>query len=198
MKPLNYQSLPGLKKYLCGRYNTTVKYKPTASEMRLLARFLDAVGIADHDVWLRHYSTTLGRKIYLCRHLNDTKIRARDHAVTLAHEHGHVWIMDTDYNSPAAYYAAYLDGSRRALIEARCYLAGAEVYWNAMAAVGHPALPPLDLGDVLADGYRCRAKDIKPAVRLYNTGTRMIVRGGIGTRPGQDVARYYGWIGGAE
>ena len=193
MKPLNYESLPGLKKYLCGLYGTTIRYKPTASEMRLLARFLDALGIADAGVWLRQYSTTLGRTIYLCRRLSDTRIRARDHAATLAHEHAHVWIMD-EMGGEAKYNAAYLDGSRRAIIEARCYLAGAEVYWNAMAAVGHQALPPLDLGDVLADGYRCKAKDIKPAVRLYEQGCRLIQRGGIGTRPGQDVARYYGWI----
>jgi hypothetical protein len=197
MKPLNYQSLPALKKYLCKIYGTTVKYKPTASEMRALARLLDALGIADAGVWLKNYSTTLGRTIYLCRRLSDTTIHARDHAVILTHEHAHVWIMD-QMGGEVPYDLAYLDGSQRAIIEARCYLAGAEVYWKSTKAAGRPTLPPFDLGKTLANGYQCKSKDIKPAVTLYERGCRLIKRGGIGTKPAQDVARFYEMIGGAE
>jgi hypothetical protein len=192
MKPLNYQSLPGLKKYLCSLYGTTIRYKPTNAQMRALAALLDAIGVADRDVWLRQYSTTLWRTIFLCRRLSDTTVRARDHAATLAHEHNHVVLRDQ--MGAARYNAAYLDSAQRAIIEARCYLAGAAVYWQAQAAVGHQELPPIDLGETLSEGYRCGKSDVRAALAVYEAGCRAIKRGGIPEGPAQDVARYYGWI----
>jgi hypothetical protein len=99
-----------------------------------------------------------------------------------------------DQMGAARYNAAYLDSAQRAIIEARCYLAGAEVYWWAMAAVGTPALPPLDLAETLDEGYRCGKSDVRAALAVYDAGCRVIRRGGVQTKPGQDVGRYYGWI----
>lgn len=52
-------------KYMSNKYGFTVVEKANSEEMKAVAWALDAMGIKDHEEFMKRYTTTLGRIVYI-------------------------------------------------------------------------------------------------------------------------------------
>jgi len=141
-------------------YGTRVIDKSDATEMRLVARVLDLLGIVDREQFLSRYATTIARRIYVPFQVGEGDAHALWSQVVLcAHEHQHVVQHD---RRGLTYEWSYLTSSEaRARFEAEAYRCYLELeFWR------RGALPSIDeLARKLA-GYGCDQGDIDLAAKM--------------------------------
>lgn len=175
-------------------YDTQIADKSDSKEMKLVAAFLNAIGVMDSKDFLTKFATTIDHRLYLPFTPGSDKVPLLAQAMTCAHEHQHVVVMEDE--GYATYHLHYVASpAMRAMYEARCYQASAEVCWWRMKAVhGEGALPDIDLAKTLK-AYGCDAKAVAPAVKSYQKACRVIQKGGVGCQAAQDVISFFGWMG---
>jgi hypothetical protein len=175
-------------------YDTEICDKMDSAEMKLAAKFFDAIGVMDAKDFLTKYATTIDHRLYLPFTPGSDKVPLLTQVMTCAHEHQHVVVMeDEGYASYHLHYVA--SPAMRAMYEARCYQAGAEVcWWKTKAMHGEGTLPDIDLAKTLR-AYGCDAKASAPALKSYVKACKVIQKGGVGCQAAQDVISFFGWMG---
>jgi hypothetical protein len=175
-------------------YDTEIVSKSAAKEMRMVAAFLETIGVMDAKTFMSKYSVTIDHRIYLpfSPGADTTPLLAQ--VMACAHEHQHVVVMEKE--GYATYNLQYVGSpAMRAMYEARCYQASAEVCWWRMEALhGEGSLPDIDLARTLK-AYGCNAKASAPAVKSYEKACVVIQKGGVGCQAAQDVISFFGWMG---
>jgi len=175
-------------------YDTEIADKSDSKEMRLVAKFLEAIGIMDAKDFLTKFATTIDHKLYLPFTPGSDKVPLLAQVMTCAHEHQHVVVMEDE--GYAGYHLNYVASpSMRAMYESRCYVASAEVCWWRMKMLhGEGTLPDINLAKTLK-AYGCDAKASAPAVKSYTKACKVIQKGGVGCQAAQDVITFFGWMG---
>jgi hypothetical protein len=193
MRSLTLPSIVQLYHNMTEWYDTEVITKASAVEMKALAKFLDALGVMDSAAFMKEYATTVDHRIYLPCAPGSPKLSAISQAMICAHEHQHVLLLEDD--GPAMYNLYYLGvPGKRAMYEAKCYQATAEVYyWWTKASRGTGDILNLNMKKILAV-YGCDSKTSAPAVKMFEKALKVIAKGGVGCHAARDVINFYGWM----
>lgn len=190
MRELTSESIIELWDAMCHRYEAKYVYKKTAWEMKLVAGFLDALGITDRDEFMKNYATTVGRTVYPNFKVGTKKVPFITQAMLASHEFNHIWLHDE--MGTIQYNANYVgDVSERGLIEVDCYECDMTVYWHWHKATrGVGALPDIDMSKILK-AYRCTGKKAGPALAKFEKAVKVIKKGGIASPTALDVIDFY-------
>jgi hypothetical protein len=163
----------GLWAHMADHFGTKVVDKRSALEMRLVARFLDAIGVLDRNDFLDGYATTIGRRIYLPFDVGVGDEAELWHQILLCvHEHQHVVQHD---RRGIRYEIGYLtDRTERARLEAEAYRCDLELsHWR------WGTLPDArELAEKLGS-YGCRPTDIDLAERMLRIWSVPIRHGAV-------------------
>ena len=119
----------GLWRHLTRLYKSTVFEKRRAPEMYLVAEALARLGIADREAFMREWSTTLGRRIYVpfTIGVGSNSNALWDQVVTAVHEHQHVAQYEAD---GLGFMGSYLlSDTARAKYETDAYRSNLELHW---------------------------------------------------------------------
>ena len=193
MKDLIPQHVVELYADMKRRHGTTFINKRDSAEMQIVARFLDAIGVADQSAFLKSYATTIGHKIYLPFRIGDEHPILIQQAMVCAHEHQHVVVMERE--GAPLYNATYVCSTpMRAIYEAECYRADMEVFWWYSRAVLGKAflLSPHQLAAGLV-AYGCSAQDVASAEASLGKAAGVIEKGGVSCKAAQQVIAFFGW-----
>lgn len=193
MKTVNATTVTQLFAEMKKAYGTHYVDKRNADEMRIVANFLDQIGVMDKGKFLERCATTIGHKIYLPFTPGGENFLLISQVLICAHEHQHVVVMERE--GAALYNTLYvLSPSIRALYEAECYRADMEVFWWYSRAVLGKAhlLSPASLA-VQLHSYGCSEKDIAVAKVSLEKAAEVVRMGGVSCRAAQNVIRFFGW-----
>jgi len=161
-------------RHMHDHFRTKTVRKGDALEMRLVARALEALGIQQRDEFLRRYTTTIGRRIYVPFEVGvaASEDELWNQLVVCVHEHQHVVQHDRE---GLRFELSYL-GSRaaRARWEAQAYRSNLELhYWR------FGSTPPVrPVVEVLRD-YGCRSEDVDVAAQTLALSAISIQKGAI-------------------
>jgi hypothetical protein len=171
--------------YMSQEYDSVVIPKATATEMKIVATFLDVLNIQDNDVFMNRFTTTLGGRIYIPFELGvaNAYYGLWGQIRVCVHEHQHIeqghregWIVFGErYITSSSYRAGY---------EAEAYGCDLEMeYWYR----GIDA--DLEIrGCSMAGGlknYGCNIEDIEQAKLSLGIRAEMIRHGGVENRASQ-------------
>jgi hypothetical protein len=119
----------GLWRYLGRLYKSNVFEKRRAPEMYLVAEALARLGIADREAFMREWSTTLGRRIYVpfTIGVGSSSDVLWDQIVSAVHEHQHIVQYEAD---GLGFMGSYLlSDAARAKYETEAYRSNLEMHW---------------------------------------------------------------------
>lgn len=176
--------------YMQGEYHSNVVAKDKSATMAAVAEILNVLDIQDRETFLKRYTTTLGRTIYIPFEISVVnefydlwgQIRV------CVHEHQHVEQGDRD--GWVVFGGRYLTStSYRANYEAEAYGCDLEMeFWR------NPSIDLLAFGDQRADGlrnYGCKQEDIDQAKLVLSLRAGVVAQGGVETRSAQ---RAIAWL----
>ncbi|MBZ0232730.1 MAG: hypothetical protein K8M05_10405 [Deltaproteobacteria bacterium] len=166
-------------KFMQDHYGTSVIAKDDATSMKAIATLLEALGVMDREIFLRDYTTTIGKKIYTPFEVGVAQPGwdLWQQIVVCVHEHQHVVQHVRD---GLAYEAGYLaDTSTRARHEAEAYLTNIELHhWR------YGVIPtPRRFAEKLAH-YACKDQDIAWAAKYLTLVAETVRMGGAVTEAG--------------
>jgi hypothetical protein len=164
--------------FMSHEYSTTVVDKAGAVEMQVAAWGLGLMGILDAKTFLRRYTTTIGRRIYVPF---DPGIPHEDWGLweqigVCVHEHQHV--VQLDREGWVLFAGKYL-GSKaaRAAYEVEAYRCNMELqFWRT-----GEVLDPAELASRLKH-YACGATDIQVAEKALRMSAATVSHGGVASR----------------
>lgn len=178
-------------KHMQGEYNSKVIPKAEAADMKLVATFLDALGIQDDDVFMNRFTTTIKRRIYIPFEVGvaNKYYDLWGQIVVCVHEHQHIEQGDRD--GWLTFGGQYLtSSSHRANYEAEAYGCNLEMNaWRAGTTIDFDAM-----SDRYAKGlknYGCSAEDIEQARKALTLRARVVAAGGVENRASQ---RAMAWL----
>lgn len=167
--------------YMSEAYGSTIVPKATASEMKLVAAFLDALKIQDEETFMKRFTTTIGKRVY-----TPFEIGVPNEFYSLwgqvrvcVHEHQHVeqgeregWAeFDIKYVTSASFRAGF---------EAEAFGCDMEMeYWHQGSALNLEQFAqdrPLVL-----KSYGCSDEDIEQARQMLSIRAGVIGQGVIET-----------------
>jgi hypothetical protein len=113
-------------KHMSDHFRSSIVRKSDATEMSFVGHFLGIIGVLSKDEFLRNFTTTIGRKIYVPFEVGDEDSDDLWAQVkTCVHEHQHIV---QSLNEPITYATNYLlDKSARARYEAEAYSTALEM-----------------------------------------------------------------------
>lgn len=126
-------------RYMSAVYATEYVAKGDSVAMALAASALDSMGILNSQDFLRDYTTTIGRRLFLPFSIGEPSDRFSlwGQIKIITHEHQHVRQLDDD--GPVAFAAGYIfDGNERARYEAAAYATAFELSRWAGLALDQP------------------------------------------------------------
>lgn len=154
--------------------------KESKLEMRIIATALATMGIVDEQAFLKKYTTTLMRRIYLPFALGTSDVSYLSQVRLCAHEFQHIvqfqrWGLD--------FMAKYLRSSaKRAAYECEALRAGMEVHFFLTSGMQDPHRLALKL-----EAYACSPDDILFAEKNLEMSANFIQAGGISTEAAKEV-----------
>lgn len=175
----NVRPVPGDVKdfwaHMSGLYGSKVIEKPNALEMKAAAEFLSLMGIIDKEAFLKRYTTTLGKNIYIPFPLGFVNEYWTLWAQIKICVHEHVHIYQDDHAGGLKYEWDYITSSAsRTHYEIEAYRSGMELEWRYQ----HRMLSPRAQANTLMN-YACTAEDIKVAEKALGLSIPAIKAGGI-------------------
>ncbi len=161
--------------FMTGHFKSRVIDKKDAAEMKLVATFLDQLGILDKKAFLERYATTIGRRIYLPFTPGEPSNTwgPWEQMAVAVHEHQHV--VQVDRLGLVTFGARYLTSSaQRAMFEAEAYRSNMEMqFWR------FGTLPdPKKIAQVLGD-YAIGAQDGEFVRKYLEASAASIKRGAV-------------------
>ena len=162
-------------------YGTRVIAKANALEMKAAAYALGLMGVLDAEAFLRDYTTTIGRRIYVPfepgRDADGWSLWGQ--LAVCVHEHQHVEQLDRDgWLKFAGKYL--LSSAGRAAYEAEAYRCDMELHFWRTGEV----LDPKTLAAKLKH-YACTSTDVEVAEKALTMSAATVRRGGIVNRASQ-------------
>jgi hypothetical protein len=165
------------------KYGSTVVAKSGSVPMQAAGWALEKMGIMDAPTFLRDYTTTIGKTIYVPFEIGEApSAEARYQQIIVAvHEHMHVlqftrdgkWVFGSRY---------LLSKAARALYEAEAYRCDIEMaYWRSAVMPS-----PKELAQKL-EHYGCSPLDIEVAEKYLMASAQTIQRGGIVSEPSKEA-----------
>lgn len=166
-------------------YDSTVKDKRTALEMKLASVFLDALGITDREAFMNNYATTIGRTIYIPFTIGGSEWPLLNQTLVCAHEHLHVVQYDDEGEIMQSKYLA--NTADRAHYEIQAYRTNLELRWWLEGDMG-------DIGRIannLKKNYGCNDNDVKVALKSLQLMARSVADGQVETVTGQEAIAWF-------
>lgn len=141
-------------------YGTTVIDKSDSRLMKVVGSTLDLLGVQDKETFLKKYTTTINRAIYMPYPIGAPGVDFIGQLALCAHEHQHV--VQADREGWPAFAARYVvDHAARAVYEAEAYACNLEI---AHALRGTPiaelAGATAHYARALKEGYGCTDDDV--------------------------------------
>jgi hypothetical protein len=167
--------------FMTREYRTSVIAKANALEMKIAAFALGQMGIVDADTFLRSFSTTIGRRVYVPFAPGQATAEwSLWHQVTVCvHEHQHVEQLGRD--GWLKFGAKYLlSTAGRAAYETEAYLCNMELSFWRTGEVPSPRTLAAKL-----KSYACTSTDIEVAEKALTMAAATVRRGGIANRASQ-------------
>ena len=109
------------------RFGLTAKDKSDVPFMRVVARFLDTIGVMDKQTFLDNYTTTIGSRVYLNFEPGSDVLKPESQIALVAHECQHKHQMDTGHGMYSVKYLLF--PKCRARFEADALSTTMEVYY---------------------------------------------------------------------
>lgn len=172
--------------YMQKRYGTTVVDKNNAAEMKIVAEFLDIIGILNKDDFLKKYTTTIGKTIYTPFSIGfdapgwDLFGQIR----ICAHEHQHV-VQYTERGGIAFQWDYAVSSAKRTMYEVEAYRTGMELTWRYLRQMQDARAIAAGLRN-----YGCSDDDIKVAEKALLLAIPTIKAGGLTTEAGRIAAEW--------
>jgi hypothetical protein len=157
------------------RYRTSVLDKSVDEDARLIAKFLDAMGIMSGNTWLENYCSTIGNRIWI-PFTPGVPHGAWDlwqQVAVCVHEHYHVG-QDRSMDGLLFEYSYASNSTTRAYYEAEAYRVNMTLDWRYMGNV----LDPAYLASLLK-AYNCNEGDIRMVEKMLRVSLVAIKRGAI-------------------
>ena len=183
---LTADQVRGLWAHMAKRYRARVIHKATAAEMLVLSRFLDRIGVADEQDFMRRFATTIGRWIYVPFTPGERTQTwsLLEQAVVCVHECHH--IHQYDKFGPFLFGWQYvMSTARRTLLEVEAYRCNMEMHW----ALERRLVPPEQLAAHLR-AYGVTDEDVRNAERMLRSASRTVQQGGIASPASRDALAY--------
>lgn len=161
-------------RFMQDHFHTSVINKNSALEMQLVARGLEALGVQSKDRFLKNFTTTIGRRIYMPFEVGSPKggWDLWHQIVICVHEHQHVVQHDREGLSYEVSYLA--DRAARARWEAEAYRSNLEMaYWRTGTTPSAQAT-----ASVLKD-YGCRPEDIEVTAKSLALSAISVKKGAV-------------------
>ena len=177
------ETVRALWRHMTGLYGTRVVDKASAVEMRLAAFALGKMGVLDPEAFMRRYTTTVGRRIYVPFEVGrpDERHDLWSQVVVCAHEHQHVeQLLRDGWLRFAGRYL--LSSAARAAYEAEAYRSNLELAFWRTGEVPDPGRLAARLRD-----YGCTGADVAMAQRMLELSAETVRRGGVANRASQKV-----------
>jgi hypothetical protein len=174
-KPLSRLHVEALWQAMLRRFRATRISKSSAFEMQLVASFLSAAGITDRNEFLKHYATTIGRRIYLpfAPGLEQDGWTLWAQVIVCAHECQHVVQLDRVGTLP--FYFQYVTSTaKRTMFEAEAYRSALELSWWRSKTMPSPK----DLAASLR-GYGVTKDDLLVAEKALAMSAEAVRRGAV-------------------
>lgn len=163
--------------YMSAEYGSTVVPKADSELMKLVAGFLDVVDIQDDEVFMKRFTTTLGKRIYIPFELGDPSRDLWGQIRLCVHEHQH--IEQGQREGWITFGGRYLTSpSFRANYEAEAYGCDMELeYWHRGAnfdpkAYGAKRVENLEL-------YGCSPEDMEQAQQTILIRAGVLMQSGL-------------------
>lgn len=172
-------------KHMCQAFDSTVVPKASSEVMHLVAGFLDVVGIQDNEVFMKHFTTTLGKRIYIPFKVGVPGIyRLWDQLRICVHEHQHIEQGERD--GWIIFGGRYLTSpSYRANYEAEAFGCDMEMeYWHrgphgfSAHAFGYQRALSLE-------NYGCRPEHVEQARQSLDIRAGIVMQGGVESKASQ-------------
>lgn len=164
--------------YLGAKYDSKVVDKASAVEMKAVAKFLALAHIQDEAVFMRRFTTTVGRRIYIPFELgveNDYH-DLWSQLATGVHEHQHIEQGDRD-GWPIFTYKYLGSSSFRAGYEAEAYGCNLEMtYWQT------GELPDIQQIVEGLRSYGCNDGDVEMAKQMLTVRAAVVTLGAVENR----------------
>ena len=168
-------------RHMTRAYGTRFVNKNSAWEMRLVGMFLNRIGMLDKDDFMRHYTTTIGKRIYAPFDIGvpNDDYDLWDQISVCAHEHQHVeQLLRDGWLKFAGRYL--ISSAARAAYEAEAYRCNMELhYWR------FGEIPDLRQLAERLEHYGCDQGDIDMVERMLELSAETVRRGGIINRASQ-------------
>ena len=165
--------------FMTQHYGTSVIDKRDAVSMKIVARILDAVGVVDRDSFLRQFTTTIGRRIYIPFVIADAStLDLWSQIVLCIHEHQHVVQHDKlGVRYELTYLASKADRARYE----------AEAYRSALEVAAWRGLPPPDSNQLALElaSYGVGEAEREMVARLFQLWEVPIKYGAVLTEASQ-------------
>jgi hypothetical protein len=171
-KKLTAQIVKDFAKYMTNKFGATIIDKNDAAGMKMIAMFLDMMGILHANDFMDDFSTTIGRRIYLPFVPGAATPSLHAQVELIVHELQHV----EQYNSsPFKFIRQYLlSDAKRAQYEAEAYSTNMEMYWWYCGKL----LNYKTLAGLLYN-YSCDADDVIVVVKHLRICGEVVKRGGV-------------------
>jgi hypothetical protein len=172
--------------FVTREYGTRAIAKANAVEMKLAAQALGLMGVLDAEAFLRDYTTTIGRRIYVPFEpgREDGGWSLWGQLAVCVHEHQHVEQLDRDgWLKFAGKYL--LSSAGRAAYEAEAYRCDMELHFWRTGEV----LDPRSLAAKLKH-YACASTDIEVAEKALTMSAATVRRGGVVNRASQKAVAW--------
>lgn len=172
-RPVTPQLVQNVWTYLGKVYDTHVIDKSDSTEMALVGTFLSKLGIQDKDIFMKKYTTTIGRSIYtpFTVGVPTADYPLMGQIIVAAHEHQHV--VQSSSEGDFSFTMNYLlKPDMRAKYEAEAYRSTIELLW-----FYHNTIPDLhQLASILLN-YGLTQDHVHVAEITFASAVRMIKAG---------------------
>lgn len=179
-------------KFMQARFGASVISKGDSVAMAAIGMLLDKLGVLDKDRFLKDFTTTLGRRIYVPFTLGEPSY-GYDlwwQVLTCTHECQHVYQFTESPGSGLEFAWDYISSTaQRAHYEAQAYTCNLELEWWRKKAFTHT---PAQYAALLTS-YGCKAEDLAVVEKQLQLELLTIKAGGILTYASQVAV---GWLDG--
>jgi len=172
-KEPNAQLVRAFARYMLDYYGLEVVQKSDSRFMRLLAWFLNLIGVMDKKQFLEKASTVIGNKLYLPFVIGeDPDNWAFSKQISIiAHECQHR--VQRIEDGKAFNYRYLFSSSRRAAYEADAYRVNLELYfWYTGRLLNISAI-----AEAIKENYGCTSNDSAMAKKMLERSSRLVLEG---------------------
>ena len=167
------QLVRAFSRHMLNYYDLEVVQKTDSAFMKLLAWFLNTIGVMDKKAFMENASTTIGNKIYLPFILGEAsdKFPLTNQVSILTHECQHK--VQRLKDSKAFYFRYLFSSAKRAAYEADAYRVNLELYfWYTGRLLKIDAIAKAIQGN-----YGCTSNDAAMAKKILERSVRLVVEG---------------------